>query len=204
MRDCNRVAGRFSDARNERPFKRNERPLSKSPIGGRACHTASQRPSLLPLPVPSLGSPYVGSGFGEVEAPNGVPQSGHISALLVFVTVFASWHLVQKKTIWSGQLIPPDAWSRSSSSSSIPLSEKQAASFSSSIMIESPPFRSHCGTFLFRNPLRTNARSNATNAAVGRLLWHVARERSASRDEVCYKVSSNDCLISRLRRSAMG
>lgn len=195
MRDCNRVAGRFSDARNERPFKRNERPLSKSPIGGRACHTASQRPSLLPLPVPSLGSPYVGSGFGEVEAPNGVPQSGHISALLVFVTVFASWHLVQKKTIWSGQLVPPDAWSRSSSSSSIPLSEKQAASFSSSIMIE-PPAKS--------DPLRTNARSNATNAAVGRLLWHVARERSASRDEVCYKVSSNDCLISRLRRSAMG
>ena len=195
MRDCNRVAGRFSDARNERPFKRNERPLSKSPIGGRACHTASQCPSLLPLPVPSLGSPYVGSGFGEVEAPNGVPQSGHISALLVFVTVFASWHLVQKKTIWSGQLIPPDAWSRSPSSSSIPLSEKQAASFSSSIMIESPPFRSHCGTFLFRNP---------HIPLDYRLLWHVARERSASCDEVCYKVSSNDCLISRLRRSAMG
>ena len=153
--------------RNERPFKRNERPLSKSPIGGRACHTASQRPSLLPLPVPSLGSPYVGSGFGEVEAPNGVPQSGHISALLVFVTVFASWHLVQKKTIWSGQLIPPDAWSRSSSSSSIPLSEKQAASFSSSIMIESPPFRSHCGTFLFRNPhIPLDYRSNRRQRAI--------------------------------------
>ena len=167
MRDCNRVAGRFSDARNERPFKRNERPLSKSPIGGRACHTASQRPSLLPLPVPSLGSPYVGSGFGEVEAPNGVPQSGHISALLVFVTVFASWHLVQKKTIWSGQLIPPDAWSRSSSSSSIPLSEKQAASFSSSIMIESPPSRSHCGTFLFRNPhIPLDYRSNRRQRAI--------------------------------------
>ena len=125
----------------------------------KSCHTAFSMPvALAVLGEMSLVLLYAGSGFGEVEgserrAAIGAYQRAGFRDRFRFM---ASAEEDDRSGIHT-----PDAWSRSPSSSSIPLSE-QAASFSSSIMTESPPLpialrashseipRYHCGIMVDR------------------------------------------------------